>query len=63
MDDGEGEFALGEVFAEAFESGVAGCGGEVEVVVEDLEEEADRGDEGGAVTTTKYMSVKCGKDD
>lgn len=52
VDDGEREFSFGEVFAEAFERGVAGCGGEVEVVVEDLEEETDCGDEGGAVTTT-----------
>lgn len=49
VDDWKGEFALGQVFAEAFERGVAGCGGEVEVVVEDLEEEADCGYEGGAV--------------
>lgn len=38
VDDGEREFAFCQVFAEPFERGVAGCGGEVEVVVEDLEE-------------------------
>jgi hypothetical protein len=51
VDDGKGEFAFCKVFAEAFEGGVAGGRGEVEVVVEDLEEEADGGYEGGAVTT------------
>jgi hypothetical protein len=39
VDDWEGKFPLCEVFAEAFEGGVARGGGEVEVVVEDLEEE------------------------
>jgi len=33
VDNGEAEFAFCEVFAEAFEGCVAGCGGEVEVVV------------------------------
>lgn len=33
VDDREAEFAFGEVFAEALEGRVAGCGGEVEVVV------------------------------
>ena len=32
------EFALGEVFAQPLEVGVTGCRGEVEMVVEDLEE-------------------------
>jgi hypothetical protein len=49
VDDGEAELALCQVFGEAFEGRVAGGGGEVEMVVEDLEEEADGGDEGGAV--------------
>ena len=40
MDDGEGEFAFCEVFAEAFVVGVF-VAGEVHVVVADLEEEAD----------------------
>lgn len=51
MDDGEAEFAFCQVFGEAFEGGVAAGGGEVEVVIEDLEEEADGGYEGGAVTS------------
>jgi len=37
VDDGEGEFSFCQVFTQAFERGVARCGGEVEVVVEDLE--------------------------
>ena len=45
MDDGKREFPLGEIFAETFVVGVGG-GAEVEVVVADLEEEADGGDEG-----------------
>ena len=49
MDDGEGEFALGQVLAEALGFGV-GWGGEVEVVVADLEEEADCVDEGDQVS-------------
>lgn len=48
VDDGEREFSLREVFAEAFVVGV-GCVGEVAVVVEDLEEEADGVDEGDVV--------------
>lgn len=56
MDNGEGEFAFCQVFAEAFEGGVARGGGEVEVVVEDLEEEADGGYEGGAVTNELRIS-------
>jgi hypothetical protein len=40
VDDREAEFPFGQVFAEPFERGVARGGGEVEVVVEDLEEEA-----------------------
>ncbi len=40
MDDGEGEFAFGEVFAQAFVFGIFGAG-EVHVVVADLEEQAD----------------------
>ena len=55
MDDGEGEFAFGEVFAEAFERGVARRGGEIEVIVEDLKEEADCGDEGCAVAVLVLM--------
>jgi hypothetical protein len=51
VDDWETEFSFSQVFAEAFEGGVARGGGEVEVVVEDLEEQADCGYEGGAVTT------------
>jgi hypothetical protein len=43
VDDREGELALCEVFTEPFEGGVARCRGKVEVVVEDLEEETDRG--------------------
>jgi hypothetical protein len=50
MYDREAEFALCEIFAEPFEGRVARCGGEVEVVIQDLEEEADCADEGGAVT-------------
>jgi len=49
VDDGVGEFALGEVFAEAFVGGVFG-GGEVQVVVADLEEGADGVDEGDVVS-------------
>ena len=45
MNDGKGEFSLCEIFAEAFVVGVGG-GAEVEVIVADLEEEADGGDEG-----------------
>jgi hypothetical protein len=50
VDDWEGKFSLCEVFAKAFEGGVAGCWGEVEVVVENLEEETYCGYEGGTVT-------------
>ena len=39
MDNGEGEFAFGEVFAEAFVVGVLGRG-EILVVVEDLEDDS-----------------------
>lgn len=49
MDDGVGEFSLREVFAEAFVGGVFG-GGEVQVVVADLEEGADGVDEGDVVS-------------
>lgn len=49
VDDWEAEFALCQVFAETLEGCVTRCGGEVEVVVQDLEEEADCGDEGCAV--------------
>jgi hypothetical protein len=49
VDDGEAEFPFCQVLAEALEGGVARCWGEVEVVVEDLEEEADGGYEGSAV--------------
>jgi hypothetical protein len=49
VDNGEAEFALSQILAEAFEGSVARSGGEIEVVVKDLEEEADGGDEGGAV--------------
>lgn len=49
VDDGEREFSFRQVFAQAFEGGVAGRGGEVEVVVKDLEEETDCGYEGCAV--------------
>ena len=52
VDDREGEFALGQVFAETLGGGVGG--GEVEVVVEDLEKEADGIDEGDAVATELY---------
>lgn len=48
MDDGERKFALGEVFGEALLRGEA-LGFKVEMVVEDLEEEADGVDEGDAV--------------
>lgn len=48
VDDGEAEFALGEIFAEALVGGVGG-GVEVEVVVRDLEVEADEVDEGDEV--------------
>lgn len=44
----EGEFPFGEVFGVAFVRGVGG-GEQVEVVVADLEEEAEEGDEGGVV--------------
>lgn len=44
VDYREGEFSFGQVFAQAFEGSVARGGGEVEVVVEDLEEEPDCGD-------------------
>lgn len=50
VDYGEGEFTFSKVFAEAFERGVSRSGREVEVVVEDLEEDAYRGDERRAVT-------------
>ena len=40
MDDREGEFAFSQVFAETFGGGVKRRG-EIEVVVADLEEEAD----------------------
>lgn len=49
VDDGEGEFALGQVFAEAFVVGVFRAG-EVHVVVADLVEEADDVHEGDAVS-------------
>jgi len=48
VDDGVGEFSLGEVFAQAFVGGIFG-GGEVQVVVADLEEGADGVDEGDVV--------------
>lgn len=48
MDDREGEFALGEVLAEAFVLRVVGAV-QVHVVVADLEDEADEVDEGDAV--------------
>lgn len=53
VDDGEREFPFGEVLAEPLERGVARCWGQVEVVVQDLEEEPDCGDEGGAVAVGK----------
>lgn len=49
MDDGKGEFALGEVLAEAFVLRVVGAV-QVHVVVADLEDEADEVDEGYAVS-------------
>lgn len=49
MDDREGEFALGEVLAEAFVLRVVGAV-QVHVVVADLEDEADEVDEGDAVS-------------
>lgn len=49
VDDWEGEFAFGQVFAQPFERRVARGRGEIEVVVEDLEEQADGGYEGRAV--------------
>lgn len=49
VDDGEGEFAFGEVFAEAFVFGVFGAG-EVHVVIADLEKESDGVDEWDAIT-------------
>lgn len=49
MDDGEGEFALGEVFAEAFVLRVV-CAVQVHIVVADLEDQADEVHEGDAVS-------------
>ena len=49
MDDGEGEFAFCEVFAQAFVVGVFAAG-EVHVVIADLEEEADGVDQGDEVS-------------
>lgn len=48
MDDGEREFAFGEILADTLCLGV-GRGGEVHVVVADLEEEADGVDEGDVI--------------
>jgi len=55
VDDGVGEFPLGEVFAQAFVGGVFG-GGEVQVVVADLEEGADGVDEGDVVSAVLVRS-------
>lgn len=48
VDDGEGEFALGQVFAHALVVAVF-LGREVHIVVADLKDEADEVDEGHAV--------------
>lgn len=40
MDDGEGEFSFGKIFAETFVFSVLGTG-KVHIVVADLEEESD----------------------
>ncbi len=55
MNDWEREFSFCKVFAETFEGGVAGCRGEVEVVIKDLKEEADRGDEGCTVAVERLV--------
>jgi hypothetical protein len=55
MDDGKREFALGQIFAKPLEGAVAGCRGEIKVVVEDLEEEADCRDERCAVAVIKSV--------
>ena len=49
VDDGEGEFAFGEVFGDLAFVRVVHGGGEVGVVVEDLEEGADGVGEGDVV--------------
>lgn len=55
VDDGVGEFAFREVFAQAFVGSVFG-GGEVQVVVADLEEGADGVDEGDVVSVLLVRS-------
>lgn len=59
VDDGVGEFAFREVFAQAFVGSVFG-GGEVEVVVADLEEGADGVDEGDVVSVASgQIIIRC----
>ena len=53
MDYGKREFAFGEVFAQPLEVGIAGRRGEVEMVVEDLEEQADCGYKRCTVTSKR----------
>ena len=49
MDNREGEFAFGQIFTETLVGGVFGRG-QVEIVVADLEERADKVDERDVVS-------------